>query len=60
MTRIIAIALMLTALLATRSDAQIMQLGYGASSSPGAVTANCGVGIADLSTGCVQPMLGGL
>lgn len=35
----------------------VNNLGIGGSATP---SVNCGVGAIDLSTGCIQPMLGGL
>ena len=43
---------------ARAQDSTMMMLGYG--SSRGGVVSSCGTGAINLSTGCTQPMLGGL
>ena len=72
MTRAITIALLIAALLAaTQSEAKRFWLGReglgmgklgaaGSQGSNGVAPVTCGNGTINLSTGCPQPMLGGL
>ena len=40
--------------------ADFMMMGYGSAANTGGSLAACGTGVINLSTGCTQPMLGGL
>lgn len=55
---LIVLALCGAAVLAAHADMLMMGIGPGSFNSTPAV--NCGTGVIDLSTGCPQPMLGGV
>jgi len=56
--RSFSIALVLLIISITITRANIPTLGAGTSNS--VVLPACGIGVINLSTGCTQPMLGGL
>lgn len=58
--KILRWAIVLLALAAIPASAQLLTTGVGQGGFGGAAVAACGTGVIDLSTGCTQPMLGGL
>lgn len=54
------LAAIILLMLTIAGDAQLTSTFVGSNGGGGAGIPACGAGVIDLSTGCIQPMLGGL